>query len=57
MAIEVSYQIGEISGFKCCYCEKHLGSTYRDESGNEYSDTGFEDFVYCPYCGRELYTD
>ena len=52
--IELSYRIGEISGYKCCYCGSHLGSKHDND---EYSDTGFEGYVFCPYCGKELYEE
>ena len=50
--IELEYRIGGVNGYKCFCCGHHLGSVYDDENR---SDTGFEEFVFCPYCGTPLY--
>ena len=52
--VELEYRVCEINGYKCRCCGHHLGSR-RDE--DEMSDTGFEAWSFCPYCGTPLQDD
>lgn len=51
MNIELAYRIGEANGYKCRWCGRLLGTVY---DGDKYSDSGFEEWNFCPFCGAPL---
>jgi hypothetical protein len=52
--IELEYRVGEVNGYKCRCCGHHLGSRRDDE---DMSNTGFEEWSFCPYCAVPLYDE
>ena len=52
--IELEYRVCGINGYKCRCCGRHLGSRGDDD---EMSDTRFEEWAFCPYCGTPLQDD
>ena len=49
--VELAYRIGNTNGYKCCHCGRVIGSIY---DGDKYSDSGFEEWEFCPFCGTPL---
>ena len=50
--VELEYRVFGVNGYKCCYCGHHLGSIADEE---DKSDSGFEEWDFCPYCGTPLH--
>lgn len=49
--VELEYRVCGVNGYKCRNCGHHLGSRADEE---EMSDTKFEEYSFCPYCGALL---
>lgn len=49
--VEPTYRIGKARGYQCRRCGRLLGEIY---DGDEYSDSGFEEWNFCPFCGTLL---
>ena len=51
--VEIAYRVGKTTGYKCCRCEKILGVI---DDGCRHSDSGFEEWNFCPFCSVPLDT-
>ena len=51
--IEIAFRVGKTTGYKCCRCGELLGVIGDD---CKRSDSGFEEWNFCPFCSHPLDT-
>ena len=49
--VELTFRIGDTNGYKCRRCGRLLGVI---DDGCKHSDSGFEEWNFCPYCSMPL---
>lgn len=49
--VELAFRIGDTNGYKCRRCGRLLGAI---DDGAKHSDSGFEEWNFCPYCSMPL---